>query len=384
MRFLLLTMTIMSIIGSVWYNNKLETQQESESESLAAEYEKAEEKVLKLTDKLDREINEISNAINLEEDIYQKKISALQKEREREAQINQQNAERSLRRKKAALEAAIAKRKLTAEEWKTTLATFKTRRAEIAKLLKEHREQIASNNQKLADKISEDRNNIAKREDEMRRQASDRLAWGKAGGRGTSYAIIEAKEAMIKKHRSLTRAVNLQNQKLMESISNMENELVQMDRAEEAFMDKNSPHNKPINANLDDSKEFVAEIDEADPELKKLADSHKKTLEELQNSFDEVEEKKAKLIRNWEKERQGFSKAKTELIKKHHSAKNNAAIYRICYHRSLCFTIFSFFLLFKQIRIINKLSSIFKMAVTYRNRHFCTYLICCFSSVAGW
>lgn len=73
MRFLLLTMTIMSIIGSVWYNNKLETQQESESESLAAEYEKAEEKVLKLTDKLDREINEISNAINLEEDIYQKR-----------------------------------------------------------------------------------------------------------------------------------------------------------------------------------------------------------------------------------------------------------------------------------------------------------------------
>lgn len=58
MRFLLLTMTIMSIIGSVWYNNKLETQQELESESLAAEYEKAEEKVLKLTDKLDREINE--------------------------------------------------------------------------------------------------------------------------------------------------------------------------------------------------------------------------------------------------------------------------------------------------------------------------------------
>ena len=324
MRFLLLTMTIMSIIGSVWYNNKLETQQELESESLAAEYEKAEEKVLKLTDKLDREINEMSNAINLEEDIYQKKISALQKEREREAQINQQNAERSLRRKKAALEAAIAKRKLTAEEWKTTLATFKTRRAEIDKLLKEHREQIASNNQKLADKISEERNKIAKREDEMRRQASDRLAWGKAGGRGTSYAIIEAKEAMIKKHRSLTRAVNLQNQKLLESISNMENELVQMDRAEEAFMDKNSPHNKPINANLDDSKEFVAEIDDADPELKKLADSHKKTLEELQNSFDEAEEKKAKLIRNWEKERQGFSRAKTELIKNHHSAKNNA------------------------------------------------------------
>ena len=101
MRFLLLTMTIMSIIGSVWYNNKLETQQELESESLAAEYEKAEEKVLKLTDKLDREINEMSNAINLEEDIYQKKISALQKEREREAQINQQNAERSLTKKKS-------------------------------------------------------------------------------------------------------------------------------------------------------------------------------------------------------------------------------------------------------------------------------------------
>ena len=343
MRFLLLTMTIMSIIGSVWYNNKLETQQELESESLAAEYEKAEEKVLKLTDKLDREINEMSNAINLEEDIYQKKISALQKEREREAQINQQNAERSLRRKKAALEAAIAKRKLTAEEWKTTLATFKTRRAEIAKLLKENREQIASNNQKLADKISEDRNNIAKREDEMRRQASDRLAWGKAGGRGTSYAIIEAKEAMIKKHRSLTRAVNLQNQKLMESISNMENELVQMDRAEEAFMDKNSPHNS---TGLDYSKEFVAEIDDADPELKKLADSHKKMLEELQDSLDAAGEKKDKLLRNWEKKRQNFSRTKTELNKKHHSAQNNAqftgyaiiAIFALLSFLSFCFS----------------------------------------------
>ena len=287
-------MTIMSIIGSVWYNNKLETQQELESESLAAEYEKAEEKVLKLTDKLDREINEMSNAINLEEDIYQKKDISFTKGKGKGSSNKPAKCRKiSTKKKKAALEAAIAKRKLTAEEWKTTLATFKTRRAEIAKLLKEHREQIASNNQKLADKISEDRNNIAKREDEMRRQASDRLAWGKAGGRGTSYAIIEAKEAMIKKHRSLTRAVNLQNQKLMESISNMENELVQMDRAEEAFMDKNSPHNKPINANLDDSKEFVAEIDDADPELKKLADSHKKTLEELQNSFDEAEEKKS-------------------------------------------------------------------------------------------
>ena len=307
-------MAILSIIGSVWYNNNLETAQRKESEAFIAEYEQSEEKILKQTDKLDREMNEISNTIYLEEDIYQKKISALQNERERKAQLSQQNAERSLRRK-------IAKRKLTAEEWKATLATFKTRRSEIAKLLKEHREQIASNNQKLADKISEDRNNIAKREDEMRRQASVRLASGRAGGRGTSYAIIEAKEAMIKRHQSMTRAVKLQNQNLMESISNMENELVQMDRAEEAFMDKNSPHNS---TGLDYSKEFVAEIDDADPELKKLADSHKKTLEELQNSFDEAEEKKAKLIRNWEKERQGFSRAKTELIKNHHSAKNNA------------------------------------------------------------
>lgn len=329
-------MAILSIIGSVWYNNNLETAQRKESEACIAEYEQSEEKILKQTDKLDKEMNEISNTIYLEEDIYQKKISALQNEREREAQLSQQNAERSLRRK-------IAKRKLTAEEWKATLATFKTRRAEIAKLLKEHREQIASNNQKLADKISEDRNNIAKREDEMRRQASVRLASGRAGGRGTSYAIIEAKEAMIKRHQSMTRAVKQQNQKLMESISNMENELVQMDRAEESFMDKNSPHN---NTGLDYSKEFVAEIDDADPELKKLTDSHKKMLEELQNSLDAAGEKKDKLIRNWEKKRQNFSRTKTELNKKHHSAKNNAqftgyaiiAIFALLSFLSFCFS----------------------------------------------
>ncbi|WP_423232397.1 hypothetical protein PVA48_06150 [Akkermansia sp. JRP_AM1] len=231
-------MTILSIIGAVWYNNKLETSQQRESESLVAEYEKAEETTQQKIDKLDKEMNEASTAIDLEEDIYQKKILALQDKRKLEAETSQQNAERALRRKKAALEAALVKRKLNAEEWKATLATFKTRRAEIAKLLKENREQIASNNQKLADKISEDRNDMAKREDEMRRQASYNLTYEKKSGRGTTYAIIEAKEAMVKKHQSMTRAVNLQNQRLMASISDMENELVQMDRAEESFMDK--------------------------------------------------------------------------------------------------------------------------------------------------
>ena len=324
MRFLLLTVTILSIIGAVWYNNKLETSQQRESESLVAEYEKAEETTQQKIDKLDKEMNEASTAIDLEEDIYQKKILALQDKRKLEAETSQQNAERALRRKKAALEAALVKRKLNAEEWKATLATFKTRRAEIAKLLKENREQIASNNQKLADKISEDRNDMAKREDEMRRQASYNLTYEKKSGRGTTYAIIEAKEAMVKKHQSMTRAVNLQNQRLMASISDIENELVQMDRAEESFMDKNSPHNKPINANLDHSKEFVAEIDSADPEQEKLANSHKETLEELQDQFDNAEEKKARLVRKWEKERQEFNKTKTELNRKHYSARNNA------------------------------------------------------------
>lgn len=182
MRFLLLTVTILSIIGAVWYNNKLETSQQRESESLVAEYEKAEETTQQKIDKLDKEMNEASTAIDLEEDIYQKKILALQDKRKLEAETSQQNAERALRRKKAALEAALVKRKLNAEEWKATLATFKTRRAEIAKLLKENREQIASNNQKLADKISEDRNDMAKREDEMRRQASYNLTYKKNQG----------------------------------------------------------------------------------------------------------------------------------------------------------------------------------------------------------
>lgn len=74
MRFLLLTVTILSIIGAVWYNNKLETSQQRESESLVAEYEKAEETTQQKIDKLDKEMNEASTAIDLEEDIYQKKI----------------------------------------------------------------------------------------------------------------------------------------------------------------------------------------------------------------------------------------------------------------------------------------------------------------------
>lgn len=82
------------------------------------------------------------------------------------------------------------------------------------------------------------------------------MASGRAGGRGTSYAIIEAKEAMEKKHRNMNKAVALQNRKLMESIDTMEKELVQMDRAEEKFMQLNSPHNKPV-AHLEHSEEFV-------------------------------------------------------------------------------------------------------------------------------
>lgn len=100
MRFLLLTVTILSIIGAVWYNNKLETSQQRESESLVAEYEKAEETTQQKIDKLDKEMNEASTAIDLEEDIYQKKILALQDKRKLEAETSQQNAERALRRKK--------------------------------------------------------------------------------------------------------------------------------------------------------------------------------------------------------------------------------------------------------------------------------------------
>ena len=93
----------------------------------------------------------------------------------------------------------------------------------------------------------------------MRSAARASMASGRAGGRGTSYAIIEAKEAMEKKHRNMNKAVALQNRKLMESIDTMEKELVQMDRAEEKFMQLNSPHNKPV-AHLEHSEEFVAKV----------------------------------------------------------------------------------------------------------------------------
>lgn len=117
----------------------------------------------------------------------------------------------------------------------------------------------------------------------MRSAARASMASGRAGGRGTSYAIIEAKEAMEKKHRNMNKAVALQNRKLMESIDTMEKELVQMDRAEEKFMQLNSPHNKPV-AHLEHSEEFVAKVpvgEKAHQDLLKLHEEHKLSVKKL-------------------------------------------------------------------------------------------------------
>lgn len=123
---------------------------------------------------------------------------------------------------------------------------------------------------------------MAEREDSMRRSARSSLSSGRAGGRATSYAIIEAKEAMEKKHRNMAKAVALQNGNLMDSIQKMEGELVRMDRAEEEFMKANSPHNK----NYDPSGSQLTPIKPAHPDILNLQNEHKKALVKLQRDID--------------------------------------------------------------------------------------------------
>ena len=160
----------------------------------------------------------------------------------------------------------------------------------------------------------------------MRSAARASMASGRAGGRGTSYAIIEAKEAMEKKHRNMNKAVALQNRKLMESIDTMEKELVQMDRAEEKFMQLNSPHNKPV-AHLEHSEEFMEKVpvgEKAHQDLLKLHEEHKLSVKKLQNTINDLLDAKNSLETRLSDVRRDINKQKMDIQDKHQQRLRNA------------------------------------------------------------
>lgn len=330
MRYLLSILTILAIIGTVWYNNHLTAQHEQNVNELNSQLEKLQLTTEPKINNLERKLKETYDTLDLEEETFRNKRDALetilkqtQAQQERTAQ---QNAERALRRKKAAVETALANRELTAKEWEVTLATFKTRRAEIAKLLDKNKQQITLNNQKLADIIKRDTEDIARREDAMKSAARASMASGRAGGRGTSYAIIEAKENMEKKHKDMTKAVALQNRTLMESIDTMEKELVQMDRAEEKFMQSNSPHNKPV-THLEHSEEFVAKVpveEKAHQDILKLHEEYKLSVKKLQNTINNFQETKKSLETRLSDGRRDINKQKMDNADKHQQRLRNA------------------------------------------------------------
>ena len=160
----------------------------------------------------------------------------------------------------------------------------------------------------------------------MKSAARASMASGRAGGRGTSYAIIEAKENMEKKHKDMTKAVALQNRTLMESIDTMEKELVQMDRAEEKFMQSNSPHNKPV-THLEHSEEFVAKVpveEKAHQDILKLHEEYKLSVKKLQNTINNFQETKKSLETRLSDGRRDINKQKMDNADKHQQRLRNA------------------------------------------------------------
>ena len=128
MRYLLSILTILAIIGTVWYNNHLTVQHDQNVNELNSQLEKLQLTTEPKINNLERKIKESYDTLDLEEETFRNKRDAL--ETILKQRTAQQNAERALRRKKAAVETALANRELTAKEWEVTLATFKTRRAE--------------------------------------------------------------------------------------------------------------------------------------------------------------------------------------------------------------------------------------------------------------
>lgn len=323
MRYLLSILTILAIIVTVWYTKHLSAQHEQTITSLNAQLETVQSLAEPKINKMDSLLKEAYDTLDLEETTFRNKLDTLTRsiteEFNQQERTAHQNADRVLRH-------TLANRELTAKEWETTLGTFKSRREEIAKLLTQNNQQIVANNQKLADIIKQDTTDIANREDTMRRSARAAVSSGKAGGRATSYAIIDAKEAMEKKHRNMTRAVAAQNKKLTESIELMEEELVQMDRTEEKFMESNSPHNKQA-AQRAAAKKIVAKVDsrvETHPDIIKIQDAHKLTIKDMQRNIDTFQENKRLLARNLREKRSDLLKQKTALREKYKTTLQNA------------------------------------------------------------
>ncbi len=298
MRYLLSILTILAIIGSVWYNKGLTGKHYASVDKLNTKLEELQVTTEPKIARMNKRLDELFTAVDQENVDYQNKLAVI------EARLDaaQRQQEGKARR-------ALAHRALSAQEWKATLETFGARRVEIAQLLTKSRRQISDNNQKLAAIIKQDTEDMARREDSMRSSARSSLSSGRAGGRATSYALIEAREAMEKKHRNMTKAVGLQNGKLMESIQKMEDELVQMDRAEEDFMKSNSPHNK----NYDPSGSKITPIKPAHPDILNLQNQHKTALVKLQRDIDAIQDAKLASHKKLERERKEINKQKMEL-----------------------------------------------------------------------
>lgn len=298
MRYLLSILTILAIIGSVWYNKGLTSEHHAAIDKLNVKLEEIQTTTEPKIAKADKQLNELFTAVDLEKVDYENKLAVI------ESRLGAAQKQQEGKAKRA-----IVHRKLSAQEWKATLEAFGTRREEIAKLLIKNRRQISDNNQKLASIIKRDTDDMAEREDSMRRSARSSLSSGRAGGRATSYAIIEAKEAMEKKHRNMAKAVALQNGNLMDSIQKMEGELVRMDRAEEEFMKANSPHNK----NYDPSGSQLTPIKPAHPDILNLQNEHKKALVKLQRDIDALQEAKHVFHEKLVRERKEIDKQKMGL-----------------------------------------------------------------------
>lgn len=327
MRYLFILLTITSIIVSTWYTKDLKLTQERVLNETKLEHEKEGATYETKYTQLNTRLTTAYDDLKLEKEDYDNKISTVQEriklqlEQERQkTNQNKERAERDMRRKQIVL----AHRNLSAKEWEITLATFKKRRKEIAQIIEKNREQITINTTKLSAIIAADRKEIGEREDATRRAAQNAMAIGRAGGRGTSYAIIETKEAMEKKHQNLTRAVTKQNQKLNHSIQALEEELVRMDKEEENFMNSNSPHQKRYDLPIKEKEINSTPIVPVDGEIIKLQNLHKRNVNRIQNSINFLESERQNLYRKWNDFKRITGKERTELREKQRRDLQNA------------------------------------------------------------
>ena len=100
MRYLLSILTILAIIGTVWYNNHLTVQHDQNVNELNSQLEKLQLTTEPKINNLERKLKESYDTLDLEEETFRNKRDALetilkqtQAQQERTAQ---QNAERAL------------------------------------------------------------------------------------------------------------------------------------------------------------------------------------------------------------------------------------------------------------------------------------------------